>query len=196
MLSDKIASWIIEKAPWSQYILMKELFGFSPDNPSLEIAYNKLLQYPGIKELLKELHDWPGPSMKRHNDAKLLYHKLVFLAETGLTSRVTEVERIVPQILSSISPEGSFQITGNIPTVFGGSGMDEPIWVLCDTPLITHALIKLGLAEDTRVKTSVEFLLAMIKDFGQKRSPSSWITLKAYSIIDRWNKISSNEKSN
>jgi hypothetical protein len=32
-------------------------------------------------------------------------------------------------------------------------------------------------------------------DFGQKRSPSPWITFKAYSIIDRWNKISSNEKS-
>ena len=42
-----------------------------------------LLESSFIKDLIEDLKTWPGPVLKRHNDAKLLIHKLAFLTDLG-----------------------------------------------------------------------------------------------------------------
>ena len=42
----------------------------------------------------------------------------------------------------------------------------ELMWMLCDAPLVTYALVKLGVNNDTNVQKSIDYLLSLIKDFG------------------------------
>ncbi len=112
------------------------------------------------------MQDWPGQPMKRHNDAKLLFHKLVILADLSITVQNPIISEVVEKIQANQSQDGPFQIVGNIPTVFGGSGKDELMWMLCDAPLVTYALVKMGLGNTTDVQKSIEYLLSIIKDFG------------------------------
>jgi len=137
-----------------------------PGGIQVQKDYKEMIEYPLVKALLQEIQDWPGPSMKRHNDAKLLFHKLVFLADIGLKTDNPAIARVMKKIMSSQSPDGPFYIEGNIPTVFGGSGQDEPMWMLCDAPLVTYALIKMGAGTDPRVKKAVEYLISLLQDFG------------------------------
>ena len=134
------------------YVLKRDLPGSDADDPSLESAYQALRSHPLVDSLINEIQEWPGPVVKRHNDAKLLYHKLVFLTELGLTVKEPSLAKVANKILAQESPEGPFQILSNIPTVFGGSGKDESLWMLCDAPLVTYAMVKLGFGEEPRVR--------------------------------------------
>ena len=159
-------NWLCEQAPWVRYRTRIDLLDKSKDNPEVKRDYEELINHQLIKTLLQEIQEWPGQPMKRHNDAKLLFHKLVFLADLGISKDNPLVAQVIKKILASQSREGPFQIIGNIPTVFGGSGQDELIWMLCDAPLVTYALVKLGVNNDTNVQKSIDYLLSLIKDFG------------------------------
>lgn len=47
----------------------------------------------------------------------------------------------------------------NISPHFGGSGLEELGWMLCDAPIILYALQKLNSGQDPRIQTSLEFLV-------------------------------------
>jgi hypothetical protein len=54
-----------------------------------------MLAHPQVQVLLAEAASWPGPVVKRHNDASLLLHKLAFLADLGLQVTDPPLEPIV-----------------------------------------------------------------------------------------------------
>lgn len=165
-MTEAITAWISKVSPWTRYVLKREISGSEADDPSMESAYQTMRSHPLVDSLINELENWPGPVVKRHNDAKLLYHKLVFLTELGLTVKEPALSKVADKILAQQSPDGPFQILSNIPTIFGGSGKDEPLWMLCDAPLVTYAMVKLGLGEEPRVKQSLSYLVSLLQDFG------------------------------
>jgi hypothetical protein len=54
-----------------------------------------MLTHPDIQALLTELSGWPGPSLKRHNDAGHLLHKLVFISDIGMAAGDPSIKEIV-----------------------------------------------------------------------------------------------------
>jgi len=64
------------------------------------------------------------------------------------------------------SRQGPFQLPTNVPVHFGGSGKDEWAWALCDAPVILSSLIQLGMDEDLRVQTAIDYLNALIRENG------------------------------
>lgn len=54
---------------------------------------------PKISALLTELASWPGPPLKRHNDASHLLHKLVFAADSGLQISDPRLTKVVEKVL-------------------------------------------------------------------------------------------------
>ncbi|MBN2657756.1 MAG: hypothetical protein JXR86_11905 [Spirochaetales bacterium] len=120
---------------------------------------------PFVASLMEELSLWPGPVLKRHNDAKLLLHKLAFLAELGFTVDDGKLGDICRSILSHRSAEGVVQVLVNIPKNFGGSGEDSFSWMLCDAPLLHYSLHKLGV-EDHELIKGTEYLFAQGQSYG------------------------------
>ena len=117
-----------------------------------------------ISDLLVELASWPGPPLKRHNDASHLLHKLVYIADSGLQINDPRLVKIVEKVLQAQSVEGAFQVLVNVSAAYGGTGEDSLAWSLCDAPSVLYALLKFGLREDPRVKVAINHL---VKSGGQ-----------------------------
>ncbi|MBU0975896.1 hypothetical protein KJ918_03785, partial [Patescibacteria group bacterium] len=129
-------------------------------------ARNEMLKHPKIKKILKELEHWPGPAIKRHNDASHLIHKLIFLVDLGFNKKDKVIREIAVKVLKHQSLEGPFQIKVNIPKAFGGSGRDELSWIACDAVDVVYALIKFGYKDHPKVKKAFDFLLKLQRDNG------------------------------
>ena len=163
---NKVIDWLLEGEPWVVYRTRVDLLGQPEDDPQVVTVRQALLDHPQIRALLAELAAWPGPPLKRHNDASHLLHKLAFVADVGLRVGDPGVDGIVERVLAHQSTQGPFQVVVNIPTHFGGSGQDEANWALCDAPLLLYALVKFGLGGDVRVRAAVEYLAGLIRDTG------------------------------
>jgi len=158
--------WLLESPPWIEYRTRLDLYHEPEDSPQVASARTAMLAHPQVQALLTETASWPGPVVKRHNDASLLLHKLAFLADLGLRATDPPLEPIVERILNQRSPEGMFQVVTAISTNFGGSGQDQWLWMLCDTPTIIYALAKMGLQADSRIQIAAQTLAGLLRDNG------------------------------
>ena len=163
---NEVVDWLLEGEPWVEYRTRVDLLRQPEDTPQVAAARRTMLTHPQIQALLTELAEWPGPPLKRHNDATHLLHKLAFVADVGLRLGDLGVDPVIERVLTYQSAQGPFQIVVNIPTHFGGSGQDEANWALCDAPLVLYALVKLGLGDDARVQAAVEYLASLVRDNG------------------------------
>ncbi len=165
--------WLMDSEPWIEYRTRIDLLGQPEDHPEVEKAYHALLSFPPISSLISELSEWPGPILKSHKKAGHFLHKLGFLADIGLRSDHPGVEEIVRRISEHRSPEGVFQVLVNINPRYGGSGEDEFVWMLCDAPLVTYALVKFGVGEKQEIQESLEFLIELQRENGWPCAVSS-----------------------
>ena len=163
---DNYIPWLLEGPPWVQYRTRLDLLHEPESSPQVASARTAMLAHPQVQALLAEAASWPGPAVKRHNDANLLLHKVAFLADLGLRVTDPPLEPTVERILNQRSPEGMFQVVTAIPTNFGGSGQDQWLWMLCDAPTIIYSLVKMGLQADTRVQTAARTLTGLLRDNG------------------------------
>lgn len=163
---DYVINWLLNSEPYVEYNTKKYLLNEKLDYEQIGCWESKIIQNQKVETFLKDLLDWPGYPLKRHNDAAHLIHKLVFLVDIGLTKRNSLLEQISQRIFSNQSEEGLFQIIANIPTHFGGSGNDEFLWMLCDAPSILYSLQKMGWSDDNRINVGLEYITNLIEDFG------------------------------
>jgi hypothetical protein len=119
-----------------------------------------------VMAIVTELRRWPEAALSSHKSAGHLLHKLVFLADLGLKVDDPGMGVVIECILEHRSKEGPFQVLTNTPRHFGGSGLDEWAWALCDAPLLAYALIKLGLGGHPAVRAAVEYLEGLVRDNG------------------------------
>lgn len=163
---ESITNWLLEGLPWVQYRTRLDLLNQSENDPQVTAARQAMLADPQIQNLLSELAQWPGSPLKSHKDAKLLLHKLTFVADLGLRVDDPGMEQIVELILKHQAPEGPFQVLVNIPPRYGGTGEDQWSWMLCDAPLVLYSLIQFGLINDRRVQSAIQYLKGLIRDNG------------------------------
>jgi hypothetical protein len=202
---NKAVEWLLHGPAWVRYPALIDLLDKPENDGEVAQARQQLMDDIRIKELLKELSDWPGPALKRHNDAGHLLHKLVFVSELGFKSNDPIVGKIVDKVLRARSEEGPFQVTANISPHFGGTGQDQPAWMLCDSPSIIYALIKLGLKDREEIKKAARYLAGLsfsegwpcvvsanmgkFRGPGRKDDPCPYatlISLKALAQIPEW----------
>jgi hypothetical protein len=162
----ELTNWLLDGPAWVQYRTRIDLLGQSETDPEVIAAREAILADPKVQSLVEELTGWPGPALKRHNDAKLHIHKLAFLADLGLKARDPALEPVLEMIFAHQSPDGAFQVIGNVPTHFGGSGEDEWQWMLCDAPSTLYALHKFGLGTDARVQKASSHIASLVRENG------------------------------
>jgi hypothetical protein len=165
-MNEVVINWLLEGPPWVKYRTRIDLLGQPENDPEVIAAREAMLVAPQVGSLLEELMEWPGPALKRHNDAKHHIHKLVFLADLGLRASDLILKPIIERVLNHQSEDGAFQVIVNIPTRFGGSGEDEWQWMLCDAPSTLYALLKFGLEADPRVRTATSHLGRLVRENG------------------------------
>lgn len=165
-MNEKTVEWLLQGEPWIEYRTRVELLEQPPNNPQVTAARKAMLADPKIKALLAELNDWPGTVLNSHRSASQPFHKLSFIADLGLTISDPPVKKIAAKVMKRQSEQGAFQLPMNIPSHFGGSGNDEWAWALCDAPVILSSLIQMGLRDDPRVQTAIEYLNRLVRGNG------------------------------
>jgi len=158
--------WLLSASPWVQYRTRRDLLGQPEDDPAVSAARGAMLAHPLVHGLVNDLADWPRPVLNSHKSAGHPLHKLTFLVDLGLRRSDLGMEAVIGQVLSHQSSQGPFQMLGNVSPAYGGSGKDEFGWALCDAPLVTYSLVKLGLGKDRRVQKSIRHLTSLARENG------------------------------
>ena len=158
--------WMLHGPAWIRYNVLINLLDRKKESPQVISAYNDMLDDPKIISLLADVQNWEHALLKRHNDASHPIHKLSFLADIGISSQEPGIQSAIRKILKHRSEEGPFQVLSNYPTNFGGSGLDEWLWCLCDAPLTIYILIKFGLGNNKIVLSAIKHLETLIRENG------------------------------
>jgi len=196
--------WLLEGPPWVEYCTRIDLLEQPEDAPEVVRARQRMLEHPQVKSMITELADWPGHALKRHNDATHMIHKLVFLADIGVKAEDPGMNKVFDRISEHRSDEGVFKILVNTPRSFGGSGEDEWVWMLCDTPSVLYALIKMeadmphlqdavthlaGYGRENGWPCAVSPEMGRFKGPGRRDDPCPYatlISLKALNKLPEW----------
>ena len=125
-----------------------------------------MLNDPKTISLLADVQNWEQTLSKRHNDASHPIHKFNFLADIGISSQEPGIQSAIKKILKHKSGEGPFQVFSNYPSNFGGNGLNEWLWCLCDAPLTIYILIKFGLGNNEIILSALRHLGTLIREDG------------------------------
>lgn len=186
--------------PWTVYRALLDLAGLPEHDARVRQARAQMLAHPLVAGLVDELRRWPGIVISSHKSAGQLYHKLVFLADLGLTRQDNGLDEILSRVTGHLSAEGLCQLPMNILEHFGGSGQDDWAWALCDAPLLLYALMKMdpagrpaeceqgaafltGLARANGWPCAVSRNLGKFRGPGRKDDPCPYATLVMLKLL-------------
>jgi len=159
--------WLLEsEEPWTRYRTLVDLLGRTENDPEVQAARAGMLSHPRVQALIDEVTAWPGPPLRRHNDASHPIHKWSTLADFGVRAGDVGTTAGVEAVMAHQSAEGPFQTVVNIPRAFGGTDEDAWTWMACDAPTLLYALLGLGLGHDERVRQAVEHLVGQADENG------------------------------
>ncbi|UCD09261.1 MAG: hypothetical protein JSU79_01040 [Dehalococcoidales bacterium] len=158
-------TWLLEGPPWVEYRTRIDLLGQPEDIPEVVRARQAMLENPQVRSIITGLADWPGHALKRHNDATHMIHKLVFLSDIGVKAGDPGMDMVIDRISERRSNEGVFKILANTTRSFIGSGEDEWVWMLCDTPSILYTLVKMK-ADVPHLQAAIDHLVGFGRDNG------------------------------
>ena len=165
-MNDRTIEWLLQGEPWVEYRTRVDLLGQSESDPQIIAARRAMLADLKIKALLAELADWPGTVLNSHRSASQPFHKLSFIADLGLNIHDAPVKKIAHKVMEHQSRQGPFQLPTNVPIHFGGTGKDTWAWALCDAPILVSALIQIGMLDDERMQTAIDYLNGLVCENG------------------------------
>lgn len=202
---EETIKWLLEGEPWVEYRTRVDLLDQPENMAEVLRARKEMIDHPKIQSLLEELKNWPGAVLSSHKSARQPFHKLSFIADLGLKRDDPPIDEIIKKVYEHQSEEGPFQLPMNVPTHFGGSGIDEWAWSLCDAPTIIYSLVKFGLGKDEQIQKAVKYLVglfrengwpcAVSKELGKFRGPgrkddpcpyATLVILKMLAQLDEW----------
>lgn len=152
--------------PWTRYRVMVDLIGLEQNTEPVQKAKADLVIHPQVQSLIKDVQSWPAGALQRHNDANHALHKFAVLADFGLDKNDPGIATAIEALLAHQSSEGAFQSLLNISKTFGGSGENTWTWILCDAPVLLHALLCLGYGQDPRVIKAAQHLVDLVNENG------------------------------
>ena len=158
--------WLLEGPAWIRYRTRVDLLGEKETASKVNSDRKEILQDKQIRGLIDSLKDWHGPPIKNHKKADLLAYRLSFLAEVGLRREDPEIDRIARRILKQTPSDGIPRLPILIPKAFGGSGEVEHAWVLCDAPVVLHALARMGYGEEPLIRKGMNALGMLARENG------------------------------
>ncbi|MFH1693147.1 MAG: hypothetical protein ABH890_02570 [Bacillota bacterium] len=158
--------FITAQEPWVRYRYLIDIMNLSIDDPRAISAKNELLNHPHVRLLIEELKLWPGQPLNSHKSASQLYHKLVFLADLGLTDQDLYISLITQKVCQNQTDEGLYTLPNQISVAHGGTNEILWAWALCDAPLLLYAVHMMSPKKDQETKKGVNYLLNLGRENG------------------------------
>lgn len=124
--------WLLSGDPVLSALVKRDLMGDTSQMPAI-------LTDRRIKEMVRDIADWPWPPCVSHKSAGHPIHKFAFLADIGLELEGTKAGDLAWKVQNGMD-DGLPRITVNIPEHYGGTGRPTMGWSLCDAPLLLHSL--------------------------------------------------------
>jgi hypothetical protein len=151
--------WLLEAGePAARLIALTRLMDRGADDAEVEAARKALLAEAGARELVGRLPDWEkGITASGHNSPNYTPNILHLLADMGLgPGDHPKIERFLDQLLAHQDEEGRFQARSK------WRGQAQAHWgaLLCDTHVITEALVRFGRADDPRTRRALDRMAA------------------------------------
>lgn len=157
-ITDNTKEWLLKaEAPYVQFNT-KQFFNIRTNREDL-------LNDPFIKETISLLHNWDREVLKNHSRPQLLIHKLALLADLGVKATDKPVTPVIKTILDDVDEDGIPGILIELPVVFGGSGVPEKAWMICDFPVILAALLKMDV-KSKKIKKGLTTLQTFVSENG------------------------------
>ncbi|MHC1692213.1 MAG: hypothetical protein AB9828_04220 [Sphaerochaetaceae bacterium] len=161
-----IDSLIHATEPWVVYRALIDLAGYATTDRRVVQAKQDLMAHPFIKSIVKDLAQWPGVVIDSHKSAGQLYHRLVFLADLGITKDDADFSHLEAMLMQSVSKEGLFRLPRDASPNHGVTAQKQWAWALCDAPLLIYAACKMGLQGDSDVHAGIGYLKELGKENG------------------------------
>lgn len=166
MTSDPI-KWLLQSdEPWTRYRTMVDLLHRPEDDIEVQAARAQMVAHPQVQDLIAQAGTWPGPALKRHNDASHPIYALSTLADFGLRVDDQGIPEAVGAVLAHQSREGAFQTLVNVAKSFGGTGEDAWSWMVCDAPTLLYSVQAMDRRDDPRVQRAVDHLVGLVDENG------------------------------
>ncbi len=160
-------AWLLASdEPWTRLRTRIDLLGQGDDDAPVTADRRAMLADSRLLGLQEIAATWPGYALKRHNDARHPLHAITVLADFGLRASDAGMNPVIEQILARQDAEGPFLTHLRLYKRFGGLDGEYDSWMLCDTPLLTYALLAFGLVDDPRVLAAASHLRALGRENG------------------------------
>lgn len=175
-MNDSTVQWLLDAdEPWTRYRMLIDLLDCSEEEPEVQAARAALVADPQVCALIADLQVWPGPPLKRHNDAKHPVNRLPVLADFGLCVDDPGVASVVDQMLAQQHPDGPLRVVMEIYERYGGTGKPMLSWALCDATMNLYSLGALGMSDHSAVQRAAQHMVGFVTEPGEDRwPPGGW----------------------
>ncbi len=180
ILKESPIDWLLEEAnPAVRYFALRDILGKKGDDPQVLAAKRAILESKVVKTILQKQNPkgyWEEPSNPYHPKYKSSYWQIMTLGQLGMDKTDKRVERACEYIFQFQSDEGGFS------SYTFERGLKEHEWqskkgkklpspneyassivfehqYSCLTGNMAAALIRIGYADDPRVKKALEWLV-------------------------------------
>jgi len=161
-----IDSLIHATEPWVVYRALIDLAGYATTDRRVVQAKQDLMAHPLIKNMVEDLAQWPGVVIDSHKSAGQLYHRLVFLADLGITKDDADFSHLVGELAQSVSKEGLVRLPRDASPNYGGPPQKQWAWALCDAPLLLYTARKMGLYGELELQAGTGYLKELGRENG------------------------------
>jgi hypothetical protein len=157
--------WLMEGPSYVRYRTMLDLLHLDESNDLVIEARSAMLSDPNIRSLTSRVKE-PWRPLNSHRSASHPIHVLEFLSDMGLKADDLDIRTAIDRLMANISEEGQFRVPMVIPKHFGGSGVEEMAWVICDAPMVVSSLARMGLDQDPRVLQAAKMIASLSSEKG------------------------------
>ena len=159
--------WLLSSnEPWTRYRTLLDLCDLPEQDKEVQGARQALLEHPLVTSLMEESRKFLTTPIKRHNDASHPLYKLSTLAEFGIKASDPGMALLLNEILAHQTNDGILRTLVQVPQAFGGSGEDQWSWMMCDTPTLLYALLKMTVNDEAPLERALQHIVDLADENG------------------------------
>jgi len=144
---------------WVRYLVLRDLAGASA--AELQELHVQLLDERHVQGLLASVANFHAPIVSGHKNPNLSVNKLLMLQALDFNLETPQIEKALESILAQRDDQGIYRSRCMVPTSYGGNGLPDFGWALCDAPLLLLAVLQIGLDYTKYVKPGLDALTAL-----------------------------------
>jgi len=139
--------------------VLRDVLGASA--AELQELHVQLLDERYVQGLLASVANFHAPIVSGHKKPNLNVNKLLMLQALAFNLETPQIEKGLESILAQRDDQGIYRSRCMVPTSYGGNGLPDFGWALCDAPLLLLAVLQIGLDYTKYVKPGLDALTAL-----------------------------------